>query len=326
MSSQSHQLPTLETILEAAQRIKPFIHHTPVLTSRSITQLAGAELYFKCENLQRIGAFKIRGATNAILSLTHEERKKGVTTHSSGNHAQAIALAARENGIKAYVVMPRTAPEVKKKAVIGYGAEVITCEPTLESREETLQRVVKETGAVFIHPFDDYRVIAGQATAAYELLKEVPDLEIILTPVGGGGLLSGTALITHYLSPQTQVIAGEPEGANDAYRSFTSGTRQPAEKVNTIADGLLTSLSEKTFAIITQYVQEIITVSEVQIIEAMQLVWERMKIIIEPSAAVPVAALLKEKERFAGKRAGIILSGGNVDLDKPLPFQSSKQG
>lgn len=312
-------VPDLQTIREAHRRIQPFIHRTPVLTSGSLDGMAGAPVFFKCENFQKIGAFKIRGGLNAVLSLPPAERRNGVATHSSGNHAQAIAFAARQVGIRAYIVMPRTAPEIKKRAVAGYGAEIILCEPTLQSREDTLKEVVQRTGAVFVHPFDDYRVIAGQATCAVELLEEVPDLEVVMTPVGGGGLLSGTALAVHYLAPRTKVIAGEPAGADDAFRSVRAGTLQTNATTHTIADGLLTSLGDKTFPLIRQYVEDIIVVTDEQIVAAMRLIWERMKIIIEPSCAVPFAALLKEKERFAGKRTGIILSGGNVDLGK-LPF------
>jgi threonine dehydratase len=312
-------VPTLQTIREAHERIGPFIHRTPVLTSGSLDAMAGARVFFKCENFQKIGAFKIRGGMNAVLSLPAEERRHGVATHSSGNHAQAIAYAAREVGTPAYIVMPRNAPEIKKKAVAGYGAEIILCEPTLQAREDTLREVVARTGAAFVHPFDDYRVIAGQATCAVELLEDVPGLEVVMAPVGGGGLLGGTALAVHYLSPGTPVIAGEPAGADDAYRSLKAGAIQTNATTQTIADGLLTSLGDKTFPLIRQYVQDIITVTDEEIVAAMRLIWERMKIIIEPSCAVPFAALLREKERFAGKRVGIILTGGNVDLGK-LPF------
>jgi threonine dehydratase len=309
----------LQTIREAHERIGPFIHRTPVLTSGSLDGMAGARVFFKCENFQKIGAFKIRGGMNAVLSLPAEERRHGVATHSSGNHAQAIAYAAREVGTPAYIVMPRNAPEIKKKAVAGYGAEIILCEPTLQAREDTLREVVARTGAAFVHPFDDYRVIAGQATCAVELLEDVPGLEVVMAPVGGGGLLGGTALAVHYLSPGTPVVAGEPAGADDAYRSLKAGAIQTNATTQTIADGLLTSLGDKTFPLIRQYVQDIITVTDEEIVAAMRLIWERMKIIIEPSCAVPFAALLREKERFAGKRVGIILTGGNVDLGK-LPF------
>ncbi|MBC7923795.1 MAG: pyridoxal-phosphate dependent enzyme [Ferruginibacter sp.] len=319
VTTETHQVPTLAILREAADRIAPFIHRTPVLTSRSIDAFTGAAIFFKCENFQKVGAFKIRGAMNAVLLLTAAERSRGVATHSSGNHAQAVALASRDNGAKAYVVMPETAPEVKRKAVLGYGAEVVTCRPTLEAREEALAHVVARTGAAVVHPFNDYRVIAGQATAALELLEDVPDLDVVMAPVGGGGLLSGTALAVHYLAPRAEVIAGEPAGANDAWLSLRAGAIQPADYVKTIADGLLTTLGDKTFPIIQRYVKEIITVTDEQIVEAMRLVWERMKIIIEPSCAVPLAALIKEKEYFQGKRVGIILTGGNVDLAK-LPF------
>jgi len=314
-----HSIPNLSTLQQAAQCIAPFIHRTPVLTCRGLDALSGARLFFKCENFQKVGAFKMRGATNAVLSLPEAEKQKGVATHSSGNHAQAVALAAKVNGIQAWIVMPETAPAVKKAAVLGYGAEVIMCKPTLQAREETLAQVVAQTGAHFIHPYNDYRVIAGQATASMELMEEVNELDVIMTPVGGGGLLSGTALAVHYLAPHISVIAGEPRGADDAWQSFTSGKLVPSLKPNTIADGLLTSLGEKTFGIIRQYVQDIIRVEEEEIKAAMRLVWERMKVIIEPSSAVPFAALLQQKQRFAGKKVGIIFSGGNVDLGK-LPF------
>jgi threonine dehydratase len=312
-------IPTLDEIQSAARRIAPFVHRTPVMTSESINRLSGTKLFFKCENFQKVGAFKARGAMNAVLSLAAEDRQRGVATHSSGNHAQALALAARDNGIKAYIVMPENAPEVKKKAVLGYGAEVILCKPTLESREKTVAEVIEKTGAVLIHPYNDYRVITGQATAALELLEEIADLEVVMAPVGGGGLLSGTALCVHYLSPQTEVVAGEPAGANDAWLSMQAGHIQPAAHISSIADGLLATLGDKTFPIIQKYVKDIITVTDAQIVEAMRLIWERMKIIVEPSCAVPLAALMKEKERFGGKKVGIILTGGNVDLSR-LPF------
>ena len=312
-------IPSWTDIESAARRIAPFAHRTPVLTSQSLNEISGAEIYFKCENFQKVGAFKFRGAINTIQSLREDERKRGVATHSSGNHAQAVALGAKLNDMKAWIVMPSSAPKVKRKAVEGYGAEVITCEPTLQSRIETLEKVVAETGAIVIHPFDDYRVICGQATAAKELIEDSPSLDILMAPVGGGGLLSGTALAARYLSSHSKVIAGEPEGADDAFQSMNAGKIIPSVQPNTIADGLLTSLSEKTFEIIQEFVSEIITVSDPQIIEAMRLIWERMKIIIEPSCAVPFAAVLKEPEKFKGKRVGIILTGGNVDLGE-LPF------
>ena len=314
-----NQIPSLEDIKLVHERIKPFIHLTPVLSSTSINKLAGCEIFFKCENFQKIGAFKARGGMNAVLSLTKEEQKKGITTHSSGNHAQAIALAAKTVGTKAYIVMPSNAPDIKKNGVKALDGEIIECEPTLEARESTVQQVIERTGATFIHPFNNYDVIAGQATATIELIAEVPNLEVIMAPVGGGGLLSGTALAAHYLLPNAEVIAGEPEGAADAILSFKSGKIEKAPYIKTIADGLMTNLGDKTLEIIRMYVTDIIVVSDDEIISAMKLIWERLKIVIEPSCAVPLASLLKQKERFAGKKVGIILTGGNVDLGK-LPF------
>lgn len=310
---------SLEALQEAALRIAPFIHRTPVLTSRSINSITGAELFFKCDNFQKTGAFKIRGAANAVLSLGKQEKQNGVCTHSSGNFAQALALSAKNAGIKAYIVMPRTAPAVKKNAVLGYGAEVTLCEPTLEAREKTLEEVMKKHNAVFIHPYNDYRVIAGHAGIVIELLEEKNTLDYIVTPVGGGGLASGIALAAHYLSPETAVIGVEPEGAADAALSLKTGKIQPSVNPQTIADGLLTSLGDKTFPIISNYVQEIITVSEEEIISAMKLIWERMKIIVEPSSAVTLAAIFRKKEKFRKKRIGLVLSGGNADMAK-LPF------
>jgi len=310
-------VPDNQTIIEAHERIKPYISHTPVMTSQSVNERAGCQVFFKCENFQKVGAFKSRGAMNAALSLSPEQRAKGIATHSSGNHAQAIARAAKIMGIKSYIVMPRTAPEIKKRGVRGYGGEIFECEPTLQARETTLAEVIGKTGATEIHPFNNYEVIAGQATAAKELFEEVGQLDVIMVPVGGGGLLSGTALATKYFSPGTVVIAGEPAGSDDAYRSLKSGKIEQAQS-NTIADGLLTSLGDKTFPIIQENVKEIITVTDDEIIDALRLVWERMKIIIEPSCAVPLAALLKEKDKFSGKRVGIILTGGNVDLERVL--------
>ncbi|GAB3557233.1 threonine ammonia-lyase [Spirosoma fluminis] len=312
---------SLATIRDAHERIRPHIHRTAVLTNQTINQLAGADIYFKCENFQKVGAFKARGGLNAVLQVAQNKEGQAITTHSSGNHAQAVAFAARQVGLPAYIVMPRTAPQVKKEAVLGYGAEVIECEPTLEAREAGVQDVIERTGAVLVHPFDDDRVIAGQATAAKELIEDFGQnpFDVLLAPVGGGGLLSGTALVTHYLSLTTRVVAGEPEGAADAVRSFQSGRVEKAPYVKTIADGLMTTLSERTLAIIREHVSDIITVSDEEIIAAMRLVWERMKIVIEPSCAVPLAAVLKQPDQFAGQKIGIILTGGNVDLGK-LPF------
>ncbi len=306
--------PTIRELREAADRIKPFVHRTPILTCSSINRICGAQIYFKCENFQKAGAFKIRGATNAVFALRHQEAAKGVATHSSGNHAAALALAARWRGIKAYVVMPEDAPQVKRDAAAEYGAKIIFCEPTLEAREEGLANVTNNTGSVVIHPYNDYRVISGQGTAALELCEEIEDLDLVVAPVGGGGLLSGTAIAVSALSPHTQVIAAEPERANDAYRSFHAGRIIPVNHPDTIADGLRTSLGELTFPIIRKYVTDIITVSEDAIISAMRLIWERMKIIVEPSASVSLGALLTKAPQFSGKQIGVILSGGNVDL------------
>jgi threonine dehydratase len=311
-------IPTLEDIRAAAARIAPFAHRTPVLTSRSLDAMASARLFFKCENLQKVGAFKFRGACNAVMSLSDEEAKRGVATHSSGNHAAALALAARIRGIEAHIVMPTSAPPVKRAAVEGYGGRVVPCEPTMAARESTLRRVVAETGATFVHPYDDPRVIAGQGTAALELLEEVPDLDVVVTPVGGGGLLSGTAIAVTSTS-SARVIGVEPEAADDARRSLEAGRIIPSEDPKTIADGLRTSLGEIPFAVARDRVAGIVTVSEDAIASAMRVVWERMKIVIEPSSAVPVAALLAGK--VTGARVGVVLSGGNVDLAR-LPFHA----
>jgi threonine dehydratase len=308
---------TAQTILDAYARIKPYVHRTPVMTSEGLNEIAGCKIFFKCENLQNVGAFKARGAMNAALSLPPEDLARGIATHSSGNHAQAIARAGKILNTKAYIVMPRTAPEIKKKGVRGYGGEIFECEPNLESRESTLKEVIAKTGATEIHPFNNYNVIAGQATAAKELYEEVNGLDFIVAPVGGGGLLSGTALATKFFSPATIVVAGEPEGADDAFRSMKSGKIE-ASQSNTIADGLLTSLGDKTFPIIKEYVKEIITVNDQEIVAAMRLIWERLKIIVETSGTVPFAAVLKDKEKFKDKRVGIIFSGGNVDLERAL--------
>nr|WP_320119629.1 pyridoxal-phosphate dependent enzyme [uncultured Marinifilum sp.] len=310
---------TKENLQETQQRIKPFVHRTPIMSSQLINEIAGVEIYFKCENFQKMGAFKMRGATNAILQLSATAKEFGVATHSSGNFAQALALAAKLQGIKAYVVMPSNAPEIKKTAVKGYGGEVIECTPTLEARETTLNDIVNKTGAIFLHPYNNYQVIEGQGTAAMELIEEQNNLDAIFAPVGGGGLLAGTAMAAHHFSPQTKVIAGEPLGADDAWQSLQKGEIVPQTNPQTIADGLLTSLGDKTFPIIKEHVKEIIRVEEKEIIDAMRLIWERMKIVVEPSSAVALAALLKDKKNYQGKKVGIILSGGNVQLNK-LPF------
>jgi threonine dehydratase len=314
---------TKEIITEAHERIKPYVHRTPVLTSEAINEIAGCSIFFKCENFQKMGAFKARGAMNAALQLSAEQRAKGIATHSSGNHAQAIARAAKILGVPSYIVMPRTAPEIKKKGVRGYGGQIFECEPNIQSRESTLADVIAKTGATEIHPFNNYNVMAGQATAAKELIEEISALDFILAPVGGGGLLSGTVLATKHFSSATKVIAGEPAGADDAYRSLQSGKIEPSQS-NSIADGLLTSLGDRTFPIIHDHVEKIITVSDEEIIAAMRLIWERMKIIVESSGAVPLAAVLKVKRDFAGKKVGVILSGGNVDLAKVLKWFETK--
>lgn len=313
------RIPTRQDILETHIAISEMIHYTPLMLSESLNAISGAQLFFKCENFQKIGAFKMRGASSAALRLTDEELELGLATHSSGNHAQAVARAAQLLGVPAFIVMPENAPIIKVEATKGYGAEVIFCTPTIESRETALQEVIERTGATFIHPYNDYNVIAGQATCAYELLQDVEELDTIIAPVGGGGLLSGTALSTRYWSPSTKVIGAEPKAVDDAWRSLQSGHIEINATTHTIADGLRTNLGEKTFGIIRQHVDDIITVSEEAIVEAMRLVWERMKIIIEPSCAVPLAAVLQNKERFENETVGIILTGGNVDL-KNLPF------
>jgi len=305
-----------EDIEKAQQRIKPYIHHTPVMTNQSINEMTGIQFYFKCENFQKIGAFKIRGGMNAALSLSADQLKNGIATHSSGNHAQALAFAAKTLGIKAYIVMPKSSPQVKVDAVIGYGATVIICESNQAAREAALNKVVAETGAEFIHPYDDYRVITGQATCVKEFLEDVPDLDVVITPVGGGGLLSGTCLGALYFKPNLKVYGGEPEGAADAILSIQSGKVEKAAFVDTIADGLMTTLSEQTLAIIKELVTDILLVSEKEIITALILVYERMKIIVEPSCVVPFAAAMRNAPLFKGKKVGIILSGGNVDLTK----------
>lgn len=311
--------PTKEDIFEAHERIKRQIHRTPILTSSLINSIVGCEIYFKCENFQKVGAFKFRGASNAVLSLNKEELQQGVATHSSGNHAAALALAAKMKFVPAYIVMPRTAPEIKKIAVEGYGAKIIYCEPTLQAREEALAKVVDETGATFIHPYNNFSVIAGQATSAKEILEELTDLDYIIPPVGGGGLSSGTCLSAKYFSTKTKVIGAEPSGADDAFKSLHDKTIYPSVNPKTICDGLLTSLGEKTYSILSRELETILTATEESIIEAMRLMWERMKIIVEPSSAVTLAVVLENKEKFAGKKIALILSGGNVDLTK-LPW------
>jgi len=311
---------SLTHIQQAAERIKPYTHRTPVFTNESLNQRVDAQVYLKCENMQKVGAFKFRGASNAVYSLSDDEAANGVCTHSSGNHAQALALAAKMRGIPAYIVMPDNAPQVKKDAVAGYGGQITFCEPTLETRESTLDRIRLDTGANVVHPYNDERVIAGQGTATLELLEEIPDLDVIIAPVGGGGLLSGTSIAAKGLKPSIRVIAAEPEMADDAFRSVKEGKIIPSNNPKTLADGLLTSLGTLTFPIIQQNVEQIVTVSEQGIIDSMKFIWERAKIIIEPSAATVVAVLWEKKIDLSGLKVGVILSGGNVDLKK-LPWQ-----
>ena len=311
--------PTEQDIKEAHIRIRKKVHHTPVLTSSSLNALFNCRMYFKCENFQKVGAFKFRGACNTVFSLEERELQKGVATHSSGNHAAAVALSGKLKNIPSYIVMPRTAPEIKKKAVEGYGAKIFFCESTLKAREETLAEIVEDTGASFIHPYDNYSVIAGQATCSKEIFDEISDIEYLIVPTGGGGLLSGSCLSAKYFSPETKVIGVEPQCADDAYRSIRDNTIYPSVKPQTICDGLLTQLSERTFSIIKSNVHEIITVTEESIISAMKMIWERMKLIIEPSGAITLAAIMENIDKFERKRVALILTGGNVDLEK-LPW------
>lgn len=312
-------IPDKNDIEIAYERISAYVHSTPVLTSDSINRQFGARLFFKCENFQKAGSFKSRGAVNAILSLSTSDTRKGVATHSSGNFAQALARAASILNLPSFIVMPENAPNVKVNAVTGYGGEITFCEPTLSAREETLREVVEKTGAVIIHPYDDYDIIAGQGTATMEFCRQIDNLDILLCPVGGGGLLSGTALAASYFGNSISVIGCEPKGADDAFRSMKAGKIIPSLKPDTIADGLLTSLGERNFPIIQQYVDEIVTVSEDAIVDAMKLIFERMKIVVEPSSAVPLAAIIENKVKVKDKNVGIIVSGGNVELSK-IPF------
>lgn len=308
-----------QLLIECHGRIKPFIHQTPVLTSRLIDEMVGTSLFFKCENFQRMGAFKMRGAANAIIQLSEKQKQNGVVTHSSGNFAQALSLAAQSLGVKAYIVMPSTAPQVKKNAVSGYGGQIIECEPTLEARERASKQIEEKYGATFIHPSNDDAVILGQGTACMELLESYPNLDYVVTPVGGGGLIAGTALAAYYFGNQCRTIGGEPFEVDDAYRSLQSGQIERNSSTNTIADGLKTQLGDRNFPIIQKHVEQIIRVTEAEIVAAMRLLWERLKIVCEPSSAVAFAAVLREKNQFENKKIGIIISGGNVDVDH-LPF------
>ena len=314
-----NSIPSVNDLRHAHARILPHIHNTPVLTSQFINDFSGAHLFFKCENFQKTGSFKMRGASNAIFSLKPEERLNGFATHSSGNHAQAVAYACKTAGVSAYIVMPQNAPKVKIDAVKNYGGNIVFCEPNETARQEACAKIIQETNAVFIPPFDDLAIIAGQASCAKELIETHADLDYLLTPVGGGGLAAGTALSVKYFSPKTEVILGEPESVNDTYLSLKAGKIIPVSQTHTMADGLKTTVGKLNFEIIQNHVKEVITVSEDEISSAMRMIWERMKIIIEPSCAVPFAALLGRKAFFKNKKVGIILTGGNVDLGN-LPF------
>ena len=312
---------SIDDVRAAAERIKGVGHRTPVLTSKTLDQLTGRKLFFKCENFQKVGAFKFRGGWNAVSMLSDSEAERGVCTHSSGNHAQAVAYSAQKRGIPAYIVMPNNSPDVKLNAVKGYGANITLCEPTLEARRTTLDGIAKKTGAAVIHPFNNPNVIAGQGTAALELIEEIGELDAVIAPIGGGGLMSGTCITTRSLLPKAKLFGAEPKGADDAYRSLKEGRMLPQENPNTICDGLLTSMGENTWKILKDHLNDIYTVSDDEVIKAMKLIWERMKIIIEPSCATPVAVVMgTEFKQLKGiEKIGIILTGGNIDLSK-LPF------
>lgn len=312
-------IPTYEDVVTAHERIKPYIHRTPVLTSSYFNELTGAELFFKCENFQKAGAFKVRGASNAVFGLSDEMAERGVATHSSGNHALSLSYAAGRRGIPCHVVMPRTAPEAKKAAVRGYGGIITECEPSTTSREAVFAEVQAATGAEFVHPYNDPRVVAGQGTCSRELMEQTDGLDMVIAPIGGGGMISGCCLTLSNIAPDVQIIAAEPEQADDAYRSFKAGHIIADDAPVTIADGLKVPLKDLTWHFVSNHVSDILTASEQEIIDAMKITWQRMKIVMEPSCAVPLATILKNKEKFAGKRVGVIVTGGNVDLDK-LPW------
>ena len=315
----TQNIPTLEDMLVAHERIKPHIHRTPVLTSSFLNELSGAQLFFKCENFQKAGAFKVRGASNAVFGLDAETAKAGVATHSSGNHALSLSYAAGRRGIPCHVVMPRTAPEAKKDAVRGYGGIITECEPSTSSREAVFAEVEARTGAEFVHPYNDPRVIAGQGTCSKELLEQTDGLDAVIAPIGGGGMVSGTCLTLSNLAPDVKIYAAEPEQADDAARSFRAGHIIADDAPNTVADGLKVPLKELTWHFVSNHVTDILTASEQEIVDAMRLIWARMKIVMEPSSAVPLATILKNRDVFAGKRVGVIITGGNVDLGK-LPW------
>ncbi|TGP18191.1 MULTISPECIES: beta-hydroxyaspartate dehydratase BhcB [unclassified Mesorhizobium] len=313
------KIPTIGDVLTARERIAPYCHRTPILTSRVLNELSGAQLYFKCENFQKAGAFKVRGASNAVFGLSKDQARKGVATHSSGNHGTCLSYAAGRRGIACTVVMPRTAPQAKKDAVSGYGGRVVECEPSTSSREAVFADVVGETGAEFVHPYNDHRVIAGQATCAAELVDQVEGLDAVVAPIGGGGMVSGTCLTLASLAPKVKTFAAEPEKADDAYRSFKAGHIIADDAPDTVADGLKVPLKELTWHFVSNYVSDIHTASEQEIVDAMKLIWKRLKIVMEPSSALPLATILKHPEVFSGKRVGVIITGGNVDLEK-LPW------
>ena len=312
-------IPTFDDARAARERIEPYIHRTPVLTSSHFNDLSGAELFFKCENFQKAGAFKVRGASNAVFGLSDEMAAKGVATHSSGNHALSLSYAAGRRGIPVTVVMPRTAPDAKKAAVRGYGGTIVECEPSTSSREATFAEVVAETGAEFVHPYNDARVIAGQATCSWELNEQVEKLDAVIAPIGGGGMISGTCLTLSSIAPDVEIFAAEPKNADDACRSFKAGHIIADDAPQTVADGLKVPLKDLTWHFVSNHVTDILTATEEEIVDAMKLTWERMKIVMEPSSAVPLATILKNRDVFAGKRVGVIITGGNVDLNK-LPW------
>ena len=312
-------VPTFDDVLAAHARVAPYIHRTPVLTSSFLNELTGAELFFKCENFQKAGAFKVRGACNAVFGLTDEMAAKGVATHSSGNHALSLSYAAGRRGIPCHVVMPRTAPQAKKDAVLGYGGQITECEPSTSSREAVFAEVQARTGAEFVHPYNDPRVIAGQGTCSRELLEQVDGLDAVIAPIGGGGMISGTCLTLSTLAPGMEVFAAEPLNADDAARSFRAGKIIADDAPETVADGLKVPLKDLTWHFVSRHVTDVLTATEDQIVEAMKLIWKRMKIVMEPSSAVPLASILANRDRFKGRRVGVIVTGGNVDLDR-LPW------
>ena len=317
-------IPTFDDVKVARERVTPYIHKTPVLTSEFMNDLTGAELFFKCENFQKAGAFKVRGASNAVFGLSDEMAVKGVATPSSGNHALSLSYAAGRRGIPCHVVMPRTAPQAKKDAVIGYGGIITECEPSTTSREAVFAEVQAATGADFVHPYNDPRVIAGQATCSLELLEQTGGLDAIVAPIGGGGMISGTCLALSNVAPDTKIYAAEPKNADDAYRSFKAGYIIADDAPDTVADGLKVPLKDLTWHFVSTYVEDILIATEQEIIDAMQLIWKRMKIVMEPSSAVPLATIIKNKDLFAGKRVGVIITGGNVDLGN-LPWMNGEK-